>query len=949
MFKRTALSVAVTAAFGPLLASAPAMAQTQPAAPPTQRIEITGSNIKRVDLETSSPVQILTREDIQRSGANSIKELLDQLSSASPTLSDINGSNSFASGASSSNLRNLGKTSTLILFNSRRVAPYALADFNEVFTNLDSLPLEAVERIEVLKNGASAIYGSDAVAGVINIITRRDFRGVNLKVGFERSHHVAQNRQGTAAITAGMGSLDKDGFNLLANLEVFKRNDISSSRAVFDEINPKRIRPGVIPTTFAGQASTFSYPGNLLGAGGAGPIAGCDPALVIGGLCRYDRFERFALVPSADRVNAMVSGRMRLAGGMEGFAELLLSRTETEYASPFQPYGQAIGTTTWGNPQTNGAQTFIPRGLPAGHPLNFLGEEEPDFRYRFVDSPAGSTTTSNNYRLQTGVRGAWRSFDWEVGLGFLGSKVEDSQYGNFSNSGFIEVIGDYNAPTLAADFFNKPGGYRLGEQNSPEVIAKLFPSFGSTGKTTQTVIDGKMTGEIGTMAGGSIGLAVGGEVRREKFTITPTANLAAGDIVGFGLSDTDGSRTFSAVFGEVSLPLTKAIEVQLAARVDKFPNLSANVSPKVGVKWRANDAVMFRGTVETGFRAPNLTETAPSVKFAFNNGQIDPKRCNQALTLATDLRTQAAGLPASDPNQAVLNARADIVEQNECAAGVAAIVGNNPELKPEKSRSFSLGVVLEPTRNLSFTIDYWNISRKDEINIKTADELLAAEDLGLPPGSNISRRPLDANDQSFTTAEQALYGVTAGSLDAITRGFENLFKTETSGIDLGAAWVHNTPIGKLEFTGQAQYLIKYKAFVGIDNRFGDNLAGRYTYPRVYANGGLSLTSGAWINGLRVFTNSRTKLTGDFYDTTGSPAWCAARGLSGVECTVASTTTVDYYLRYSGVRNLTLGLYVQNLFDKYPALDFRDQFGTPIPQDPGDVKRRAFRVSAEYKF
>jgi iron complex outermembrane recepter protein len=161
--------------------------------------------------------------------------------------------------------------------------------------------------------------------------------------------------------------------------------------------------------------------------------------------------------------------------------------------------------------------------------------------------------------------------------------------------------------------------------------------------------------------------------------------------------------------------------------------------------------------------------------------------------------------------------------------------------------------------------------------------------------------------------------------------------------------VHNTPIGKLEFTGQAQYLIKYKAFVGIDNRFGDNLAGRYTYPRVYANGGLSLTSGAWINGLRVFTNSRTKLTGDFYDTTGSPAWCAARGLSGVECTVASTTTVDYYLRYSGVRNLTLGLYVQNLFDKYPALDFRDQFGTPIPQDPGDVKRRAFRVSAEYKF
>jgi iron complex outermembrane recepter protein len=157
MLKRTSVSLAVSIAFGPLLWAGPAQAQQ-----PTQRIEITGSNIKRVDLETASPVQIIRREDIQRSGANSVKELLDQLVSASNTLSDIGGSNSFASGASSANLRNLGKTSTLILLNSRRVAPYALADFNEVFTNLDALPIDAVDRVEVLKNGASAIYGSDA-------------------------------------------------------------------------------------------------------------------------------------------------------------------------------------------------------------------------------------------------------------------------------------------------------------------------------------------------------------------------------------------------------------------------------------------------------------------------------------------------------------------------------------------------------------------------------------------------------------------------------------------------------------------------------------------------------------------------------------------------------------------------------------------------------------------
>ena len=634
---------------------------------------------------------------------------------------------------------------------------------------------------------------------------------------------------------------------------------------------------------------------------------------------------------------------------MEAFAEALFSRTETEYISPFQPYGPAIGPTTWGNPQNNSAQTFFPRGLPAGHPLNFLGEEEPDFRYRFIDSPAGSTATADNYRVLAGVRGLWNTFDWEASLGVLGGKVRDKQYGTFSNSGFIEVIGDYNLPTLDPDFFNKPNGYRLGQQNSPAVIARLFPAFGSTGKTTQTVLDGKLAGDIGSLGGGPIGLAVGAEVRREKFTITPTENLAAGDIVGFGLSQTDGTRTFGALFSEVSLPVTKALEVQVAGRIDKFPKLSANLSPKVGVKWRANDAVLLRGTAETGFRAANLTETAPSVKFAFNNGTVDPQRCNQAVALADNLRTQAAGLPANDPQVAVLSARADIVEQNECSAGVAAIVANNPNLKPEKSRSFSFGILLEPVRNVSVTLDYWNISRKNEINIKTAEELLAAEQAGaLPLGSSVSRRALDPADVTFTTAEQATYGVTVGALDAITRGFENLFKTKTSGVDLGVAWAQDTPAGKLDISGFGQYLIKYKAFVGVDNRFGDNLAGRYTYPRWRANIGAALTSGNWVNGLRVFHTGSTSLEGDFYDSEGTQDWCAARGLDS-QCSVNALTTVDYYLQYSGIRNLSLGLYVSNLFNKYPAVDFREQFGTPIPQEPDDVRRRTFRVSAEYKF
>jgi iron complex outermembrane recepter protein len=944
MFRKTRVTTAALLAIGGVaLIAMPAAAQE------VQRIEITGTNIKRIDAETSSPVQVISREEIKRSGANSVKELLDLLPSASPTLSDIGGSNSFASGASSASLRNLGKTSTLILFNGRRVAPYALADFNEVFTNLDALPLDAVERIEVLRNGASAIYGSDAVAGVINIITRKDFSGVNIAANYERSYRVSDANQVTAAVTGGLGDLNKDGYNVLANIELFRRSNVIARDAI-DEINPLRFRAGMIPTTFATQTSAFSYPGNIQNrvSGSSVPIAGCATDLTINGLCRYDRFQRFELIPEAERVNSLLSGRMRLGNDMQAFGEVLFSRTETSYISPFIPYG-AEGSTTWSDPRNNSVQTFRDRGLPITHPLNSLGVEEPFLFYRFIDAPSGSTATATNYRALAGLSGSGSNYDWEVSIGALGSKVEDVQSGNFSNSGFIEVIGDYRLDVLPRDFFNIPGGYRLGQPNTPEVVNKLFPKFGSTGKTTQTVLDGKITGELGQLAGGPIGLAVGVDIRREKFTITPTDNLAAGDIVGLGLSSTDGKRTFAASFGEVSLPVTKGLEVQLAARLDKFPNIDTNVSPKLGMKWRVNDSLMFRGTAESGFRAPNLTETAPSFKFAFNNGIVDPQRCAPALALSEALRIRALGLPTTDPERAQLLTRADIVEQNECEAGVAAIVRNNPTLEPETSESFSFGMVLQPTRNVSVTFDFWEIQRKNEIDLKTADELLAIEGSPLPPGSRILRALPTDPDPTFRADDLTRYGISVGTraLLAIERGFENLFRTKTSGVDVGFQLTHNAPIGKLDFTAQAQYLIKYREFIGSEGKFGNNLAGDYTYPRVIANAGVSLTTPNWVHGLKVFSTSETTLQGDRFDPTGTPQWCAARAIT--ICKVPAATTFDYYVRYTGVRNLTLGLYVRNIFDKYPPIDFRDQFGTPIPQETNDVRRRTFRASAEYKF
>jgi iron complex outermembrane receptor protein len=931
-----------------------------------EKVVITGSNLKRIDAETATPVQILRREDITRLGVNSVRDIIDTLTSSTGSLSDIGGSNSFASGASSASLRNLGKQSTLILLNSRRVAPYALADYNEVFTNLDSLPLDAIDRVEILRNGGSAVYGSDAVAGVINIITRSDYQGVQVRANYEQSVANEQFNTKTASLTGGFGDFAKDGYNVLANVEVFKRGNVIW-RDVLDDINPAygdkftALAPkSGGPFGNRGAGSTFSYPGNFIGQG---PIATCA-TVNSAGQCIYDRFNRFEAVPQADRVNALVSGKLNLGGGTEGFSEVLYSHTKTSYTSAFGSYGSNNADTIWGDPSTGMGKTFGPRFLSPDSPLNTTGEPL-EIRYRYADAPSGSVSSSDQYRVLAGLRGTFNKYDWESAVGAMGSKTKSRTYGSISDSGFKQVVGDYTK-TLAGDptceanfpgycqytaadpnFFNH--GYKLGQANSADVIKTLFPEQGYDGKITQYFADAKITGEIGKIGDRAIGLAVGGEVRHEKFQITPTANLQSGDIVGYGDATADASRTTEAVFAEMNLPITKQLELVGAARVDKFPGFKTHASPKLAARFEVTPALLLRATVESGFRAPNLTESAQSTKFAFDNGVVDPKRCSQAQSLGDDLRSQANALPATDPNQALKLARADQVVQNECSAGVASIVRNNPNLKPEVTHSATAGFVLEPVKGTSVSLDYWHIERKDEIGLKSTDDLLAAE-ADQAPGV-VNRLPL-SQDKSFTAAEQVAYGVTSGPLASTSGQFENVSRTKTSGVDLGASSRFNTRYGRLDLGANATYLLSLKNFSSTLGDYGDNLAGRYGYSKTVANVSAALTTGVFTNSLRLVYNSKTSLNTDYYDDSYTQDGCKAKKWSVDECKVKAFERLDYNISYSGIKDLTLSMFVRNLTGRRPPVDLRalnDVGGGVIPQDYADVQGRVVRVTAEYKF
>jgi iron complex outermembrane recepter protein len=943
MFERPALLALTAAALLAISNFASSQGTPRPEAEPTQVLEITGSRIRGPSSQEAAAVQVVTIEELRRAGVGSLREAIDSLAASAGGTSDVGGVASFAAGSSGASLRHLGKQATLVLLNSRRVAPYPLADYSEIFTNIDALPFEAIDRIEVLKIGGAALYGSEAVAGVINVITRTGWRGLQARASGQQSITSGEFGSRTLSLTWGLGGLSdhtglEGGGAWLVNLETFKRDGLMW-REVLGYVDPKyqQASPGL------GSLSTYSWPGNVIGAGG-GAVPGCAAELLIGGLCRYDRYERFEVVPAARRVNFLVSGEEPLGAFGRVFSEVLWSRTETRYRQPHPAYG-LLGTSQWADPNTNARQTFWYRGLPAGHPLNPTGQDDTEFRYRFVDAPSDFTARTVQYRALSGLRGTSSGFDLEAALGVAGGSARFEQRSGYSVSGFREVVGNFDPEQVDPLFFNR--GYRIGQSNNPEVIDRLFPAYGYRGQVRHWFVDARASGSPWRLDAGPVGTVAGVELRRERFTVDPDKNLRSGDIVGNGLAFSDAARNVLSTFAEAELPLASTLRAQLAARFDKYERETARLSPKLALRWQADTSVLLRATAETGFRAPNLVESAASTKFAFDNGVTDPRRCPAGRALALDLIAAAEALPAGDPQQVLLLARAESVFRSTCQTSTSTIVLNNPDLKPESSRSYSLGLVFTPNRTLSVSIDLWSIERRNEIGRLGTAELLAAE--AVLPAGVVVRAPL-SEDQTFSTAEQVTYGVTAGGLVVVVGRFENLSRAQTSGVDLALKSRTPTPFGRLDVTTDLTYLGKIRQWSTNRGDWGDNLAGRNGFPRWRGALTFALDTGNWVQMLRASGYSRTALRGDYFDSTYSPEGCADAGFTAAECSVASFVRWDWGLTFKGWRTASMSATVGNVFRRRAPTGLAAfvNSGGVVPPTDEDARGRMLRLALELR-
>lgn len=829
-----------------------------------EKIEVTGSNIKRVEGEGALPVTVITREEIQRSGATTPIELLNLISAnnsaGNVTLGNVIGSLTFS--AQTASLRGLGGGRTLVLVNGKRLQSFAGEIQGVQGVDLSSIPFNAIERVEILKDGASAVYGSDAIAGVINFILRQDYKG-----GETTAYYGAPTRSGGGEIArangaVGFGTLAQDRYNVLMTLAYDRQKPLDQRDRQFSNTS---FRPeiGLI------AISSNTFPGNITTGGiGVPGTPNCAPSTyfdLLGG-CVYDPSAQpgVQMISDVEQLNAFVSGRMQFGGGVEGYATALASKLRNQYqiqpvpVSNLFTYGTALLPSTVTLPPTS---PFYPHDLARaagvdGQPLNI--------RYRAIENGLRNTTDENRTaQMVLGAKGAWRAWDWDASY-----TIAEGRSDQRLNGGFPLV------PELLA--LLNSGRVNLFGPNTPEIQREILATNynGTTfeAKARNTGGQAHFSGELMELRGGPLALAGGLEARRETLTQTPAPVLATGNVSGYGgnVLPVDSSRDIRAAYVELNIPLLKNLELNAAVRNDRYSDFGSTTNPKASLRWTPLRDVLLRGSYGKGFLAPSLYQLfTPIISGTSATGLSDPIRCPV---------TNDTGL--------------------DCTTQFGITFGGNPQLQPEKSEQATFGVVYSPTSTFSVGADYFKI----RLNNVITNGLPIATILGDLDqfGYLVTRGPIDPR---FPTLP--------GRITSIQQTFTNLGAVHIEGVDLDAhlTWP-SMALGRLRFDVTGTYYIRqdgqnldgsYTGFVS--NTLGARATGVVPRWKHYAS--LTLESGPWVGTLGMTHQS------SYVD--------AALDLDGNERRVSTLTLWDLQAQYKGWRNLTLVLGVKNLLDRDPPV------------------------------
>ena len=892
--------------------SAPATQDQSQAAPSQgnakqlQTITVTGSALPRVDTETPSPVTVISAQQIARSGYTTISDVVRSISADNSGSIPNSFSNGFAAGSSGVALRGLTVNSTLVLIDGHRATNYPVADDGErSFVDLNTIPLAAVERIEVLKDGASSIYGADAIAGVVNIILKPGFNGIEATADVGTSQHGGGFTR-KATFLAGGGDLNTDHYNAYFSVQYQKDNSIMAKQRDYP-FNSGDLSalggPGLL-----GPAGHAAGPNGAIKNPNTGlwqPLQACTTGPMItdatGSYCRYDQANLYSQVQPAME-----------QGGLYGRFTVKINDTTKAYMS-----ASYMEAKTWAPTAPRSIQSSTPNNtnnimLPGNNPSNPFGVDVP-ISYSFGDIPSGFNYDNKNTRIVGDLSGTVGEWNYDAAVVLNHDWLNTTQYGYLSYQGLITALntGSYN--------FANPSA------NSGAVRQSIAPGYNKTSTSDMDTLDLSANRSLWDLPGGAMGLAVGAQFRHEAQN-DPTLNPNF-EFQGLGNAQTKGSRDVTGAFAEVDMPLLEQLEADVSGRFDHYSDFGNNFSPKIGLKWKPLDWVAIRGTYSKGFRAPSFAENGSSSTQGFVTYTPPP-----AFQAEHGGAGNAYNLPYS----------------------LSEYTLANKNIKPEKSTSFTFGVVVQPVSWLNASLDYYNIKKTNNIVQADTSAALANYYAGTPQAPGVIVIP-DLPDPLHPNAQARPAEVIGEYINA------NSLKTTGVDLDLQAHFDFSNNVHYIsELTGTQIFQWKVtladgtsQSYVGTQGPY--NLSSGAGTPRTRASWANTLVYGPLtVTGTLYFTSGYW----DYAEDVGfGPGTCLSTTPSGanfpLSCRVGSFYDFDLTGSYAINDHISVTGSIMNAFDRKPPFDPSNYAGGGLNYNPtwsqAGLVGRFFNLGVKVKF
>ncbi|QGZ38629.1 iron complex outermembrane receptor protein [Pseudoduganella flava] len=901
------------------------------------RVEITGSSIRRVAAENALPLTTIKAEELTARGLTTMSEVATSLT-VGATNEPVGGGGS----GTMINMRGLNTNRTLVLLNGRRLPNEAIGDSS---INVDVIPMSAVERVEVLRDGASSIYGTDAIAGVVNFITKRTHTGISAMGGWVQPERHGGGDQRRFSIIGGWGNLEEQGWNAYAAFDVQKRTSLLqkdrpniSDPALIAQLGGNPFTSDVAGSSAAPANFTAYQNGKATGltgnpyfAGGCAAPYGAQytiPSTKASGAgkgtCILDPNLYPQLLPDNMQATLFARGSLRHGGDKLLSVELLTTESYIDAQNPPQVFGAQTDYDKY-NPGVR-KPLFITRtskwypGGAGGVPA-VPGITGQDLALTWSMDEAGPATTDdrqNTHRLTVADEGMVMGWDYRVGLVAARSKrAVKWKSGFFSTPGIYQGIADGTlnpfGPQDAAGSAYLDSISRDGITYRTARVSYYGPDF----NISRPLLD---------LAGGPLALAIGGDWHRETYrdATDPIANDVVYKVSGTPNSYPSGERTVSGLYLEADAPVTKALTITGAVRADHFSDFGNTVNPKLSVRWQPIEHVMVRGTASTGFRAPTLPELygTPQTRTPSTGKWDDPLLCPSATP-----SVPGTGSLTTDPRYAGLN----LDPARVCNTTLVTLTGANPALEPEKAKTVTAGIVLSPVKNLVVSFDWWSIRMRKTIAQITEDTIFADVDRY----ANLFVRNPD------------------GTLDYIVKTRLNMGGLRTRGIDTSFSYTFpTTDWGKFGASLDGTYVDRYEG----QNDEGGEWVDSVGRPGALATGSTSANTYVyrWKHNLRVSWNYKQlglqltqAYTAHYEDTNAQPNQKPGQPYFN---------EIDHYTLYNLTANwafskeLKLTLGINNLLDEDPPLS-NQRIGSRVvfAQNVSKPIGRAYNVRVNYTF